>query len=39
MREMIKMNLKKPSENKDFEDFFNRLLMDYTDKMAEFGDK
>ena len=28
-----------PSEEKDFEDFFERFLMDYTDKMAEFGEK
>ena len=30
---------KKPSEENDLEDFFNRCLTDYTDKMAEFREK
>ena len=31
---------KKPSEDNDYEDFFDRFLMkDYTDKMSEFMDK
>ena len=30
---------RKPSEERDFEDFFERFLTDYTDKMTDFGEK
>ena len=30
---------RKPSEEEDFGDFFDRFLTDYTDRMSEFSDK